>query len=136
MANCKDWLAKKFNEWEKTQGRSQSYYAFARYLEVTQSGLSQWMTGVGVPSGEDLLNIASKLGPEIYDVLGLLPPKAEAVGMTISLAPLPADIRQRLASAVSELEQALLAQRLLPDSPQARGITLAVLKKWGFPFSE
>ena len=51
MASAKEWLNQKFNEWEKAQGRSQSYYAFARYLEVSQSGLGQWMTGGAVPGG-------------------------------------------------------------------------------------
>jgi transcriptional regulator with XRE-family HTH domain len=136
MALLKDWLNQKFGEWEKAQGRSQSYYAFARYLEVTQSGLSQWMTGGSKPAGEDLLNLASKLGPEIYDVLGQPRPNAEAMRMNVSLIALPPDIRQRLTSAVNEIEQNLRQQRLRPDSPEARRITLSVLTKWGFQYSE
>jgi transcriptional regulator with XRE-family HTH domain len=136
MATLKDWLNQKFIEWEKAQGRSQSYYAFARYLEVTQSGLSQWMTGGSVPAGEDLLNLASKLGPEIYDVLGTPRPGADAKRMSVSLIALPADIRKRLTSALNEIEQNLRQQRLHPDSPEARQITLNVLSRWGFPFTE
>jgi transcriptional regulator with XRE-family HTH domain len=136
MATCKDWLSQKFNEWEKAQGRSQSYYAFARYLEVTQSSLSQWMTGASIPAGEDLLSVASKLGPEVYDVLGVPRPNAESKSANVSLAVLPADLRQRLTNAVSEIEQSLRQQRLRPDSPEARQITLKVLTKWGFQFIE
>ena len=105
MATAKDWLNQKFIDWEKAQGHRQSYYAFARYLEVSQSGLGQWMVGTGVPSGDDLLSIANKLGPEIYDVLGLPRPNAEVQRVTVSFANLPADIRERLTDAISEADQ-------------------------------
>src|SRR5512133_2787248 len=105
MATVKDWLNQKFLEWEKSQGHKQSYYAFARYLEVSQSGLGQWMIGSASPSGDDLLNIANKLGPEIYDSLGLPRPNAEVQRLTVSFANLPPDIRQRLASAITESDQ-------------------------------
>jgi len=77
MATLKDWLNQKFVEWEKNQGHKQSYYAFARYLEVSQSALSQWMMGSSQPDGEDLPVIAKKLGPEIYEIMGLSRPGAE-----------------------------------------------------------
>jgi hypothetical protein len=136
MATLKDWLTQKFNDWEKTQGRSQSYYAFARYLEINQSVLSQWMTGSSIPGGEDLLSVASKLGPEIYEVLGMPRPNAEAQKMNVSLIGLPPDIRQRLTNAVKEVEQSLRQERLHPNSPEARKIALTVLSKWGFHYSE
>ena len=136
MATLKDWLNQKFNDWEKTQGRSQSYYSFARYLQVSQSGLSQWMTGGSAPGGEDLLNLASKLGPEIYDVLGLPRPNAEVQRMTVSFASLPPDIRQRLANAIIEVDESLRQQRLRPDAPEARQIVLNILAKWGFRYSQ
>lgn len=136
MATLKDWLNLKFNDWEKTQGRSQSYYAFARYLQVSQSGLSQWMTGGSIPAGEDLLNLASKLGTEIYDVLGLPRPNAEVQRITVSFASLPTDIRQGLTSAIVEVDETLRQEHLRPDSPEARQIVLKVLAKWGFHYSE
>jgi len=135
MAAAQDWLNQKFLEWEKTQGRKQSYYAFARYLEVSQSGLAQWMTGSGTPSGEDLLNIASKLGPEIYGVLGLPRPNAEMQRLTVSFANLPPDIRQRLAKAIVESDTALHVERLRPDSAEARKVVIEILAKWGFRFT-
>ncbi len=135
MATAQDWLNQKFVEWEKTQGRKQSYYAFARYLEVSQSGLAQWMTGSGVPGGENLLNIASKLGPEIYDVLGLPRPNAEVQRLTVSFANLPPDIRQRLANAIAESDTTLHVERLRPDSAEARTMVIEILAKWGFRYT-
>jgi transcriptional regulator with XRE-family HTH domain len=135
MATAKDWLNQKFIEWEKSQGRKQSYYAFARYLEVSQSGLGQWMNGSGTPSGEDLLNIANKLGQEIFDVLGLPRPNAEVQRLTVSFASLPPDIRQRLANAIAESDNTLRVERLRPDSADARKIVIDILAKWGFKYS-
>jgi hypothetical protein len=135
MATAKDWLTQKFTEWEKTQGGRQSYYAFARYLEVGQSGLAQWMMGSATPSGDDLLSIANKLGPEIYDVMGLPRPSAEAQRVTVSFASLPPDLRQRLTSALAELEQSLRNARLRPDTADARKVAIDILAKYGFRYT-
>jgi transcriptional regulator with XRE-family HTH domain len=135
MANVKDWLSQKFSEWEKVQGGRQSYYAFARYLEVGQSGLAQWMMGTATPSGDDLLTIANKLGPEIYDVMGLPRPSAEAQRVTVSFASLPPDLRQRLTGALAEVEQTLRNERLRPDAADARKIVLDILAKYGFRYT-
>ncbi len=135
MATVKDWLNQKFIEWERAQGHKQSYYAFSRYLEVSQSGLGQWMAGSGAPSGDDLLNIANKLGVEIYDILGLPRPNAEVQRLTVSFASMPPDIRQRLASAIAESDQALRVERLRPDSAEARRIVIDILAKWGFRYT-
>jgi transcriptional regulator with XRE-family HTH domain len=135
MASAKDWLNQKFLEWEKAQGRKQSYYAFARYLEVSQSGLGQWMAGSGTPSGEDLLNIANKLGPEIYDTIGMPRPNAEVQRLTVSFASLPPEIRQRLTNAIAESDNTLRVERLRPDSADARKIVIDIFAKWGFKYT-
>lgn len=136
MATAKDWLNQKFSEWEKTQGGRQSYYAFARYLEVSQSGLSQWMMGSAVPGGDDLLSLAKKLGPEVYDILGLPRPNVEVQRMTVSFANLPADIRQNLSNAVAEADNSLRQERLRPDSTEARKLVIDILAKWGFRYTK
>jgi len=132
MATLKDWLNQKFVEWEKNQGHKQSYYAFARYLEVSQSALSQWMMGSSQPDGEDLPVIAKKLGPEIYEIMGLSRPGAEKQQQMVSAVHLPPDIRQHLANAINEADQALRQARIQSDTAEARRITLEILAKWGF----
>jgi len=136
MATVKDWLNAKFNEWEKMQGGRQSYYAFARYLEVGQAGLASWMSGNGVPSGDDLIAIASKLGPEIYDVMGLPRPNVEVQRLTVSFTNLPPDIRDNLTRAVTEIEQVLRQERLRPDAADARRIAIETLARWGFRYTK
>lgn len=73
----KDWLNEKFLQWERSQPRRQSYSAFARFLGVSQPSVSQWLFGSNTPSLENVGKIADKLGPEIYDVLGLIRPNDE-----------------------------------------------------------
>lgn len=136
MATVKDWLNAKFVEWEKAQGHKQSYYAFARYLEVSQSGLAQWMVGNGAPGGDDLLNIANKLGADVYDVLGLPRPNAEVQRAMVSFASLPPDIRQRLTNAIAEADRIMRSERLRPDAADARNVVIQILAKWGFQYKE
>lgn len=61
----------RFLEWEKGTGQRQSYSAFARYLGVKQSTLSQWLTGNYPPNIEHVRILAEKLGSDIYSVMGL-----------------------------------------------------------------
>lgn len=135
MATVKEWFNQKFNEWEKRQGGRQSYYAFARYLEVGQSVLSQWMIGSAVPDGEDLAAVAAKLGPEIYDVAGLPRPNADTQRLMVSFANLPPDIRDNLSMAVAEANQALKQENLRADAADARKLVIAILEKWGFRYT-
>ncbi len=93
------------------------------------------MTGAAAPGGDDLLAIANKLGPEVYDVLGLPRPNAEVQRLTVSFASLPPDIRKCLASAIAESDQALRTERLRPDSVEARRIVINILAKWGFTYT-
>ena len=79
MSMFKDWLMDKFTEWERAQKHRQSYSAFARYLGVKQSALSHWMNGNYTPTGENLVKVASILGPEVYTALGLVSPEESHV---------------------------------------------------------
>jgi len=135
MATVKDWLNSKFIEWERKQGGKQSYYAFARFLEVGQSGLASWMSGSGTPSGDDLISIAAKLGPEVYDVIGLPRPNADVQRLTVSFSNLPPDIRENLTRAIAEADQTLRQENLRPDASDARKVVIDILGKWGFKYT-
>lgn len=69
MPSYDQWIMDRFIEWERGEPRRQSYSAFARYLDVNQSSLSQWIAGSYPPSGENVVKIADRLGYEIYDIL-------------------------------------------------------------------
>jgi transcriptional regulator with XRE-family HTH domain len=71
------WLTQKMYEWGKSNLEQFKITNFARYLEVSQPSLSQWLRGDHPPTGENLKIIAEKLGDEIYFLVGRLPPKLE-----------------------------------------------------------
>jgi transcriptional regulator with XRE-family HTH domain len=84
----RDWLMGKMREWEGKDRKN--FSAFARYLDVNQGSLSQWFSGSYVPGQENVEKIAAKLGPEVYDVLGLPRPDPaveEIVEITKELTP-------------------------------------------------
>lgn len=133
MASVKDWLNQKFRDWEKSQGKAQSYYAFARYLEVSQSGLSSWMAGTSEPDGEELNTLAVKLGPEIYRVMGTQP-LGRAPGsddLAEAWKGIPAGLRERLSDAVVEVDQVIREHSLAPDSLEAKKLAVEIFNRRG-----
>jgi transcriptional regulator with XRE-family HTH domain len=131
MATVKDWLNLKFSDWEKTQGKSQSYFAFARYLGVSQTELSAWMSGTAVPGDADLAVIAAKLGPEVYGAAGLRLPDSQIDRLAAAFPGLPGGLRERLTEAVVAADAAIRERGLSPDSVEAKRLAVEVLAKNG-----
>jgi hypothetical protein len=130
--NYQEWLDQKYSEWERTQSGRQTYYHFARFLEVNHTDLTQWISGVSRPAGDDLAKIAGKLGGEIYDLLGISHSAPQFQHLAAALGCLPVAIRQRLSGAVLEIEQQVTSQKLDPESTEAKKIAVKTLAKWGF----
>jgi hypothetical protein len=131
MATCKEWLNEKFADWERSQGRSQSYYAFARYLGVGQNELALWMAGSAVPSGDDLATLADKLGPEIYDSLSIARPNSQTQHLSAAMTNLPSGLRERLSGAILEADLLLKTRKLAPESVEAKLAVFEVFARWG-----
>lgn len=75
MANkFPQWLENNFLEWQLSEGGRKTLNDFARYLKVSQPTISAWLNGSRKPTGENIDKIAAKLGPEIYDILGMRRP--------------------------------------------------------------
>lgn len=130
--NYQEWLEQKYIAWEKTRTNRQSYYSFARFLDVSHTALAQWMSGVSKPLGDDLAKIAGKLGPEIYTLVGVVLPASQSQSLTGSYNLLPAALRGRLASAIIEAGQQISQRALKPESDEAKHLTLKIFDKWGF----
>jgi hypothetical protein len=131
MAMIKDWLEQKFHEWESKQERKQSYYSFAHYLGVGHANLALWMDGSVMPQGEDLQMLADKLGPEIYDAVGIPRPNAQLQRLVAAFPGLPAGLRDRLIGAVWDTDQYLRANHLPPDSVDAKKAAVEIFTRWG-----
>jgi len=69
MSAASEWLNEQFKKWSDAVGAEMNTSAFARYLGVPQPSLTRWLNG-GPIRGDNILKLALKLGPEIYDVLG------------------------------------------------------------------
>jgi len=66
-----EWLERQFLKWQNERGERQTLDTFAQYIGVTRSALNKWMNGNRTPDADYADQIADKLGPEIYDLLGL-----------------------------------------------------------------
>ena len=102
------WIHNKFIEWEKSNGGRRSYVDFSRWLGVQQVTFIRWKNGDSKPNDFDTINLlASKLGDEVYDELGLMRPDNPAY-------PFPSlshEIRDRLVAAMSEINDRAAAHR-------------------------
>lgn len=64
-------LEQNFLSWQAQEGKRKTLDDFADYLDVRRSTLSLWMSGKRSPGPESLRVLSNRLGPEVYDVLGL-----------------------------------------------------------------
>ncbi len=124
--NLQEWLEQKFIEWERAQGTRQSYYNFARYLDVNHTALTQWLSGIALPDTDDQAKIADKLGSEIYALPGL---SSTSPAPTLHL---PTALRARLDGAMNETSQAISQRQLNAESDEAKRLALKIFEKWGF----
>lgn len=68
-------LESKYLEWRQSEGVKKNETEFAQWLGFQKSTLSTWWRGKSTPNDERILRkLAKKLGPEVYDSLGLARP--------------------------------------------------------------
>jgi hypothetical protein len=130
-----EWLEDKYTEWERGMPTRQSYYNFARYLDVPHTAMTQWVSGVSLPSGDDLAKLASKLGNDIYTMLEGSSTTIQSRGIERSMSGLPAALTERLVNAITETEQAIRQRRLEVESSEAKILAVKIFEKWGFRIS-
>jgi transcriptional regulator with XRE-family HTH domain len=64
-------LERKYLEWQIEIGERKSQADFARLMGVSRASLTMWMNGTHQPDLESAKKIASLLGPEVFDMLGI-----------------------------------------------------------------
>jgi transcriptional regulator with XRE-family HTH domain len=65
-------LERKYLEWQLSAGERQSVQNFADWLRCSQPLVTQWLNGTTKsPSPVNVYKLATKLGPEVLDVLGI-----------------------------------------------------------------
>jgi len=124
-----EWLDKNFRKWQDSQGKRSTITAFAKWLDIPRPLLSHYMNGRNKPEGKNVDKLAAKLGNEIYDILGL------ARMNTIPLDQLPRAVRDRLTTAVYEVNSELGSRGLSGDSPESEDIVIEIFEKYGFKYT-
>lgn len=77
------WLEAQFIKWMSNRGEVTTQREFAEYLGFDQVQLSHYINERRkMPSKKALINMADKLGPEVYDVLGLARPDEQLKKLT------------------------------------------------------
>jgi transcriptional regulator with XRE-family HTH domain len=98
------WLELQYINWMKDRGEVISQGEFASYLELDPMNLSNYINSKRkMPDPDSIEKIAAKLGPEIYDVLGLARPDPQLKQLTAVWHLLSQDqIRRILAIALED----------------------------------
>lgn len=104
----KGWLEQKYLEWMVQSGKRQTLTAFAEYLGLGQSLVNQYLNGkISTPSEESVHKMAKQLGPEIYDVLGLVRPDPQTQELMTLLGQLAPEQRDTALNLIRQLRQPL-----------------------------
>jgi transcriptional regulator with XRE-family HTH domain len=83
MNNLSDWLTKQYIDWMDEQGEIKTQTEFAEWIGIDKVTLSRYIGGRRKnPDKETIKKIADKLGPEIYDTLGLARPDPQLQELT------------------------------------------------------
>ena len=89
-------LEQHFLTWQAQQGKRKTLDDYAEYLGVGRPILSLWLSGKRSPGTDSLRVLSAKLGPEVYDVLGLDRPDPDLAYITQHWEELDPDTRRRL----------------------------------------
>lgn len=63
-------LTEKYLDYVNQHRRKVGDNEFARYLGVSVGSYNQWINGNRLPSYDNVIKLAAKLGPRVFDVLG------------------------------------------------------------------
>ena len=82
-SSLSEWLQKKYIDWMAEQGEIKTQHEFADFLGIDKVSLNRYFNGkIKTPDAETITKISEKLGPEIYDVLGLVRPDPQLQELT------------------------------------------------------
>ena len=65
------YLNAEFLKYINKKGRYTSMSTWSRYLGVSNTSMSQWMNAHRLPVGKNAHALGDKLGPKVYDILGM-----------------------------------------------------------------
>lgn len=113
-------LERKFLEWQIEIGERKSQAEFARLLGVSRSAVTMWMNGTHLPDIESAKKLATFLGPEIFDLLGLPRPDPHLQKINQIWEHIPPDKQQKLAQDAERYEAEAMKNDRSKDSSKQR----------------
>jgi hypothetical protein len=91
------WFEEQYKSWRNGQDRrSGTLTGFSKHLEISRGTLNNWMLKKQTPEDEWAQKLYPKLGPEIYDVLGLPRPDPQLQYILQNWGKLSEDQRQQI----------------------------------------
>lgn len=127
MKEVVEFLYRGFLKYQNDLGKPVKAKEFAQFLDVPPTSFSNWTNGKAVPSGENLRKVASKLGYEIYDILGEERPDPDS-----GFSDFPVSLRD----ALLEIRSTISSLGLIGDSPEAVQIVKDTLAKYGYSVTD
>jgi transcriptional regulator with XRE-family HTH domain len=124
----KEWLMLEFKKYETKMGGRQNFVDFARFLKVKPPTLTRWLNGDSIPTGDSVYQLATRLGPEVYDVLGLPIPNYSL----IEFMSVPPDLKDAMFSAFREIDSALSATAITLSPDEKNRLIDNIMAKYGF----
>lgn len=102
--NFSIYFAKRYDEWQKTRTSRRTLSDFADWLGVDKAVLSNWYNAKRIPTGPSVTLLVSKLGPTVYDALGLQRPDPMLQMLTVIAGDLSEDSKNKLIKLGKELQ--------------------------------
>lgn len=91
------WLERKYIDWLREKGEIASQREFAEYIGIEPMNLSNYLNAKRrMPDPDSVMKIAEKLGPEVYDVLGLARPDPQLQKLTSMWHTLDQETKDRI----------------------------------------
>jgi transcriptional regulator with XRE-family HTH domain len=128
MMTFPEWITRKYLDWRGDVVTGRSITKFAEYLGVSQSLMNNWMQGQRMPGRKSLMKIGRKY-PEIIEIFEFAIPNNYD-----ELDNLPLPLRNRLRSAVHEVNRMMEQRDIDGDDPEAETLTIQIFGKWGFKY--
>ncbi len=128
------WLLAQFENWKSETDKTLA--DFAAYLDVPPTSLSNWINAGSKMRIDNVSKISEKLGPEIYDVLGLRRPDADDPRSLLLSAGFPAEFADKVLAARTEYSEELSKNGIAQDSPEAREIVRKAFARHGIQITD
>lgn len=106
VADFPAWLEQKYLEWQGKRGKRATLAQFADHLGISAPLLSHYLNGLRKPTRENVRKLALRLGPEVYDLLGIQNPDPKMRFIARNWGRLSSEQQQQLLALAEKLLKA------------------------------